>query len=73
VLSGFPKLAIISTASKLVKSELNLITDMTNEPLYYLEKLERLKKSGLSPKESYDKIRKKSWEPRKSSPEELTP
>jgi hypothetical protein len=46
---------------------------MTNEPLYYLEKLERLKKSGLSPKESYDKIRKKSWEPRKSSPEELTP
>ena len=32
---------------------------MTNEPLYYLEELERLKKNGLSPKESYDKIRKK--------------
>ena len=46
---------------------------MTNEPLYYLEKLERLKKSRLSPKESYDKIRKKTWERRKSSPEELTP
>jgi len=46
---------------------------MTNEPLYYLEKLERLKKSGLSPKESYEKPRKKSWGPGESSPEELTP
>jgi len=77
VLSGFSKLAIISTASKLAKNELNLITDMANKHLYYLGELKKDQKKGTCPKKACDRVRKKSKKKimgtlGKVPPEELT-